>query len=612
MRKSFGGITSIMLVCALGVTLLVSGCGGGNSGSTGSNTIVTGVAATGAPLSGTVSLKDSSDAAREINTATAADGSYAFDVTGLAAPFMLKIEWTDGSSSRQMYSMATGPGTANINPLSNAAVAVAAHISDLTSLYKSTDSITFKTIAKNIPAAVDSLRAKLSPLFEQYKTAQDPITDTFRADHTGMDKMFDEVTIEVSGGNIAVMNHTGGMIFSAPVADVPAGTFHPENMPGMPGTGPAPAPAPVQDGALLYSTNCSGCHGSLAVTGKRGATAARIQAAITGKIGGMGGLSTLTAAQIQAIADVLAATPSPAPAPADGATLYNNNCRGCHGALATSSMRGTTAAKIQSAITNNTGGMKSLSTLTASQVQAIADALGTTAPIPTPTPTPTPTPAPTPAPTLDGAALYTTNCGRCHGSLATSGKRGTTAAKIQTAINNNAGGMGSLSNLTALEVQAIANALGTTPTPTPTPAPTPTPTPTPAPTVDGAALYTNNCGGCHGALATSGKRGTTAAKIQSAINNNAGGMGSLSSLTATQVQAIADSLSSTAPAPAPAPADGASLYATYCGSCHGTLTRSDVQGASASKIQSEISGTRQMNSLSGLTSTQIQAIANAL
>lgn len=56
---------------------------------------------------------------------------------------------------------------------------------------------------------------------------------------------------------------------------------------------------------------------------------------------------------------------------------------------------------------------------------------------------------------------------------------------------------------------------------------------------DGVTLYANNCAGCHGPLATSSKKGRTAAQIQAAINGNVGGMGFLSTLTATQVQAIA-------------------------------------------------------------------------
>jgi mono/diheme cytochrome c family protein len=59
--------------------------------------------------------------------------------------------------------------------------------------------------------------------------------------------------------------------------------------------------------------------------------------------------------------------------------------------------------------------------------------------------------------------------------------------------------------------------------------------------LDGAALYAANCAVCHGPLATSGKKGSTAAIIQSAISNNTGAMGTLS-VSPDQLQAIADAL----------------------------------------------------------------------
>jgi hypothetical protein len=51
------------------------------------------------------------------------------------------------------------------------------------------------------------------------------------------------------------------------------------------------------DGAALYTTYCSNCHGN----GKKGKSASAIQNAINGNVGGMGSLSTLTAAQVAAI-----------------------------------------------------------------------------------------------------------------------------------------------------------------------------------------------------------------------------------------------------------------------------------------------------------------------
>lgn len=67
--------------------------------------------------------------------------------------------------------------------------------------------------------------------------------------------------------------------------------------------------------------------------------------------------------------------------------------------------------------------------------------------------------------------------------------------------------------------------------------------PAPAdPTVDGAALYADNCADCHGALAASTKKGRTAAQIQQAIDGNTGNMGNLSSLSGEEVLAMAAAL----------------------------------------------------------------------
>jgi mono/diheme cytochrome c family protein len=56
----------------------------------------------------------------------------------------------------------------------------------------------------------------------------------------------------------------------------------------------------------------------------------------------------------------------------------------------------------------------------------------------------------------------------------------------------------------------------------------------PPPPIDGAALYSQYCSGCHG----NSKKGRPASAIQGAIDSNRGGMGSLSFLTPAQIQAI--------------------------------------------------------------------------
>ena len=161
-----------------------------------------------------------------------------------------------------------------------------------------------------------------------------------------------------------------------------------------------------------------------------------------------------------------------------------------------------------------------------------------------------------PSTTYDGATLYHDNCSSCHQPLDVTSKQGSTAADIQSAIDNNVGGMGSVSlsliTLTQGEVAAIADALQ----------PASPPVVVPPAAVDGAALYESSCAGCHDPLTTTSKPGRTAAQIQAAIDGNVGNMGGLSFLTSEEVQAIADVL------PASPGVDPGPDYSD-CTLCHG-------------------------------------------
>lgn len=156
-----------------------------------------------------------------------------------------------------------------------------------------------------------------------------------------------------------------------------------------------------------------------------------------------------------------------------------------------------------------------------------------------------------------GAALYSSYCSSCHPGNT---KQGATTARIDTAINGNIGGMGSLSFLTATDRQAIADYLsGSTTTNTGTGGTT-TGTGTGSTTTTGATLYTANCGSCHGSAGN--LRGTSASSISSAISRNKGGMGRLATLTSSQIQNIADYLS-TASCSAVQPTANTGSIATY-------------------------------------------------
>jgi predicted CxxxxCH...CXXCH cytochrome family protein len=206
-----------------------------------------------------------------------------------------------------------------------------------------------------------------------------------------------------------------------------------------------------------------------------------------------------------------------------------------------------------------------------------------------------------PSTTYDGAALYHDNCSGCHQPLDVTTKTGRSAADIQTAIDNNVGSMGSLSNLTQGEVAAISEVLPAAPVVDP-----------PA-SVDGAALYGSYCSNCHGTpLANTTKPGRTAADIQNAIDNNDGGMGSLS-LTPEEVLAIADVLPAPPVVDPGTPPDGAALYGSSCAGCHNPLDTTSKPGRSAAQIQAAIDGNiGNMGSLSSLTPEEVLAIADVL
>lgn len=405
------------------------------------------------------------------------------------------------------------------------------------------------------------------------------------------------------------------------------------------------------DGTALYAQNCSGCHGNIATSTKLGRSSSAIQSAIASNAGGsMGSLNYLATAQIDAIADALIAEIPPAPMPlvkksysypsTDFPVVDPDPAKTrpigvgpvSHGGdtvdLQFTLGRFISPVDIYFALgvptdANNLYIVKADSTiqvypkqnlLTAAFFGALPSAVMSGGIQPWKTGVEGPidehlfsAPISRIAPGVyslyvmvtvandpstyyvwetqfggsyapDGASLYTQNCAGCHGPLATSAKIGRTATQIQTAINTMSA-MSGLNSLTSAQVQAIAGVLAVQTTPTPPPPPT---------TTDGATLYTQNCSSCHGALASSTKAGRTAAQISAAIANPSYPMGSLSSLTAAQVQAIATALASQTPSPTPAPSghpsNWRSIHGDYvdkngtvsCTSCHGA----DLRGGS--------------------------------
>jgi hypothetical protein len=216
------------------VVSILSGCGGGGEG-TGSSSTVSGVAATGSPMSGTVFLKDSSSPTKEISTAIDSDGSYVLNVDGLKAPFLLKASGTSGGNNSSLYSFSTGAGIANINPFSNLAVSIASGGADLAGLYSAPDSSVMQKIATYLTQAVSDIQTKLQPLFTLYHAGYNPVSDIYKADHQGVDGILDTVSIDISStGTVSLTNKlNNAVIYTASTTNFTSGTLS-SNLPQPP------------------------------------------------------------------------------------------------------------------------------------------------------------------------------------------------------------------------------------------------------------------------------------------------------------------------------------------------------------------------------------------
>ncbi|MDA8171369.1 MAG: hypothetical protein M0Z48_05995 [Nitrospiraceae bacterium] len=198
---------------ALLITLSLSlfGCGGGGGSATNTGQTVSGVAAAGAPVIGFAYLKDSSGKTLGPND-IASDGSFSFDVTGLTPPFFLKADGTVGGSSYDLVSAAVGAGTANINPLTNLAVASAAGVNDPAACYNNPSACNSNITQANLDTAIAGIQHMLQPLLTAYNADVNPISSPYTANNTGLDGVFDvmEVSLDTSNGSVTFTDKTTG------------------------------------------------------------------------------------------------------------------------------------------------------------------------------------------------------------------------------------------------------------------------------------------------------------------------------------------------------------------------------------------------------------------
>lgn len=179
---------------------LMVACGGGGGGSTTPpvSTTLSGTAAAGAPIIGTVTVKGALGNTR--SEYIEADGSYDVDVTGLTAPYRLRAEGTVGGRTYKLHSYAVEGdvgNTVNITPFTDLIVAnVAGQIAES---YFDDNGAVAELDSAEIDAQESELQAKLQDVFDVLglDTAIDLLNSSFSADHSGLDAALDLVRVEV-------------------------------------------------------------------------------------------------------------------------------------------------------------------------------------------------------------------------------------------------------------------------------------------------------------------------------------------------------------------------------------------------------------------------------
>jgi mono/diheme cytochrome c family protein len=392
------------------VAVLLAACG------TSSRPTVSGVAQSGGPVVGKVTVVDASAAPLRATAATGADGAFTVDTTGMTPPFLLRVEGTGPDGAVRLFSASAGGRRADVNPITTAAFSGAASRGgdddDGDDAFEHQGGGEHHDTAGRAVQLLAQLRTALAPLLELYGIT-DPATD-----RAAVRLLLQDVRFEVRRGVLTVTNRaTGAVIFTGPLSDLAAGTFDPTAMPPGPGT----SPPPTGEGATLYEVNCSSCHGPLATSQVRGESVRDVQEAIAEDEGGMGALSGLSLTQLQAIVAALSGTSG-----GGGGGGTPGTCTYTYGAWSACA-----------------GGTQTRTVLSAMP----AGCTGT--PVLTQACTTTPPP-------IDGAALYATYCAGCHGNS----KKGRSVSAISAAIANNTGGMGSaaLRALTPEQLAAISAA----------------------------------------------------------------------------------------------------------------------------------------------------------
>lgn len=209
-KNGLTGCTLILLAFSM------LGCGTSSDDNTPSSEFVTGTAATGAAIDGSVTLIDVSGV--PVSVTIQADGSFRVEVTGMNAPFMLRADPSNGSSP-VLYSYASAAGVvANITPLTNLTLYMANSNADPSNLFNN-----WTTVASNMASQILTQQAVIKANLAAagllsangLPDTVDFFTSVFNANSQGLDAVLDSITVDLSAGLSVSIPGNSGFSFNA-------------------------------------------------------------------------------------------------------------------------------------------------------------------------------------------------------------------------------------------------------------------------------------------------------------------------------------------------------------------------------------------------------------
>lgn len=202
-----------LLFCTIAAALVLTGCGGGGSGSAAptapdNTSQVSGTAAAGAPLIGFVGAKDSVGGAATAEIM--ADGSFELPTTDLTPPVLIYASGIAGGNAYQLLSVVFEDdvnGTVNITPITD--LIIGNTVSDSPQDFFNNPNFTVLT-QDAVEAEEKNIRTRLKPLLDGLGVEEtfDLRKSPFVANRSGFDGVLDllEVTVDPATNTAVIRN----------------------------------------------------------------------------------------------------------------------------------------------------------------------------------------------------------------------------------------------------------------------------------------------------------------------------------------------------------------------------------------------------------------------